>query len=402
MTDLAWAAAQLSARRPDHSLPSPLYNDPRALAFDLDAIFARSWLMGCMECELPKAGSYIAFTVGQWPVIVVRDKAGEIRAFHNSCRHRGSVLCPNGHGSAPKLVCPYHRWTYDLDGSLFAAGRMPEQFDKRDHGLAPIALRRVAGAVFVCLADDPPEFESFAAPFADYAGPLDFTQLKLAATDLLVEEANWKLVMENARECYHCATGHPELAQTFPVQHGGHYGAGATASAETFTGEMDAAGLPHASLEGSWWQIARFALNPGARTISMDGEAVCAQPLTAINGGNVGSLRFATEPNMFAHATGDHLFVFTCMPVGPHETHVYSRWYVHKDAVEGVDYDVDRLKELWLKTNAQDKALAENNQRGVLSPGYRPGPYSLEAEPLVVRFADWYCARAAERVGADG
>lgn len=402
MNDLAWAAAQLGSRLPDHSLPAALYNDPRSLQFDLEAIFARSWLMAGMECEVPGAGSYLAFNVGQWPVIVVRDKAGEIRAFHNSCRHRGSILCQPGHGSAPKLVCPYHRWTYDLDGSLFAAGRMPDGFDKSTHGLTPIALRRVAGAIFVCLADDPPEFDSFAQSFAEYAGPLDFSNLKLAATDTLVEQANWKLVMENARECYHCATGHPELAQTFPVQHVRHFGIDRDPAAQRFGEEMDAAGLPHAAREGSWWQIARFALNPGACTISMDGAPVCARPLTAINGGNVGSLRFATEPNMFAHATGDHLFVFTCVPAGLHETHVYSRWYVHKDAVEGTDYDLDRLKELWLKTNAQDKALAENNQRGVLSPGYRPGPYSPDAEPLVLRFADWYCQRAAEKVGSHG
>ena len=116
MTDLAWAAAQLDARLPDHSLPAALYNDPRALAFDMAAIFARSWLFAGMECEVPRAGSYLAFNVGHWPILLVRDKAGDLRAFHNSCRHRGSILCQPGYGAVPKLVCPYHRWTYDLDG----------------------------------------------------------------------------------------------------------------------------------------------------------------------------------------------------------------------------------------------------------------------------------------------
>jgi len=398
MQHLAWAAEQLDARKPDHCLPQGLYTDPRAFDFDLEAVYARSWLMAGLECELPTPGSYLAFNVGTWPVLVVRDKAGAIRAFHNSCRHRGSILCQPGHGSSPKLVCPYHRWTYDLDGSLFAAGRMPEHFDKREHGLRPIALRRVGGVIFVCLADDPPRFDDFGDAFANYAGPLDFTQLKLAATDLLVEEANWKLVMENARECYHCPTGHPELGTSFPVHMVRHFDTHRNPDGPSFAEQMDAAGLPHAAIEGTWWQLARFALNPGTSSISMDGQPVSAKPLTMLNGGNVGSLRWAIDPHIFAHATGDHVFVFSCMPVGPRETHVFSRWYVHKDAVEGVDYQLDALKELWLKTNMQDKELAENNQRGILSPGFVPGPYSLEAEALVARFADWYCDTARDYV----
>lgn len=402
MNDLAWAAAQLNARLPDHSLPQGLYTDPRSLTFDLDAIYRRSWLMAGLDCDLPEPGNYLALSIGDWPVLLVRDKAGEVRAFHNSCSHRGSILCQNGQGSAPKLVCPYHRWTYDLDGSLFAAGRMGEGFDKSAHGLRTVALRQVAGALFICLDDNPPDFEPFAKAFAAYAGPLDFSQLKLAATDVLVEDANWKLVMENARECYHCPTGHPELGQSFPVHMVRHFDTVRNPEAEQFAEAMDAHGLPHAAIEGPWWQLARIALNPGSSTISMDGQSVCAKPLTTLNGGKVGSLRWAIDPHLFAHATGDHVFMFSCMPVGPRETHVFSRWYVHKDAQEGTDYDLTALKELWLKTNAQDKELAENNHRGVLSPGYRPGPYSQEAEALAQRFTDWYCRHAADYVAAHG
>jgi Rieske 2Fe-2S family protein len=402
MNNVAWAAEQLASRQPAHSLPQSLYADQRAFEFDVEAIYGQSWLMAGLECDLPKAGSYLALTVGPWPVLLVRDRAGDIRAFHNSCRHRGSILCQPGQGAAPKLVCPYHRWTYDLDGSLFAAGRMAADFDKSAHGLRPIALRRVAGALFICLADEPPPFDDFAESFAAYAGPLNFADLKLAATDVLVEEANWKLVMENARECYHCPTGHPELSHSFPVHMFGHFDPLKNPDSEGFGRQMDAIGLPHAGIEGSWWQLARFALNPGSSTISMDGQPLCAKPMTTLNGGNVGSLRWAIDPHLFAHATGDHLFVFSCMPVGPRETHVFSRWYVHKDAVEGTDYNVPDLTELWLKTNTQDKEFAENNHRGVLSPGYTPGPYSAEAEALVVRFADWYCERARDYVDHHG
>lgn len=399
MTNSAWAAAQLTKRQAGHTLPQPLYTDQRAFEFDLQAIFGRSWLMAGLACELPETGSYLALDIGPWPIVIVRDRHGEIMAFHNACRHRGSMLCQAGHGQSPKLVCPYHRWTYDLDGSLFAAGRMPDEFDKAEHGLQPVALRQAAGALFVCLAAEPPEFDSFGTPFQHYAGALNFANLKLAASDMLVEEANWKLVMENARECYHCPTGHPELGASFPVHMVRNFDTVRNPEAVAFAAQMDALGLPHAAIEGSWWQLARFALNPGSSTISMDGQPVCTKPIVA---GNVGSLRWAIDPHQFAHATNDHVFVFTCVPVGPRETHVYSRWYVHKDAVEGADYQVPALTELWLKTNAQDKQLAENNHRGVQSPGYRPGPYSPDAEALAARFTDWYCERALDYVDAHG
>lgn len=398
MIDLAWAGTQLAARQAGHTLPAALYSDSRSFDFDLAAIFGRSWLMAGLECELHGSGSYMAFNIGPWPVLLVRDRAGEIRAFHNSCRHRGSILCQPGQGSAPKLVCPYHRWTYNLDGSLFAAMRMPDEFDRSAHGLKPIALRSVAGALFICLADDPPPFDEFGAVFAEYAGPLNFADLKLAATDLMVEQANWKLVMDNARECCHCPTGHPELAVSFPVVFNGLIGAEGDPRAQEYAAQMDALGLPHAARQGEWWQIGRFALNQGAKTISMDGQHLVKKLLIEGNGGNAGSLRWAIDPHLFAHAVADHVFTCSFLPVSPTETHAHSKWFVHKDAVEGVDYDPETMKELWIKTNLQDRELAENNHRGIQSPGYTPGPYSPEAEALALRLTDWYCDKARDYV----
>jgi Rieske 2Fe-2S family protein len=126
----------------------------------------------------------------------------------------------------------------------------------------------------------------------------------------------------------------------------------------------------------------------------MDGQHLVKKLLIEDNGGNVGSMRWAVDPHLFAHATADHVFTCSFMPVSATETHAYSKWFVHKDAVEGVDYDLPALKELWIKTNQQDRELAENNQRGVVSPGYRPGPYSPEAESLALRFTNWYCDKA--------
>lgn len=388
--------AWLNRRRADHTLPQPLYTTQAAFDFDMKAIYGQSWLMIGMDCELPKTGSYISMMVGQWPVIITRDRDGNIRAFHNSCRHRGSMVCALGHGTAPKLVCPYHRWTYDLDGSLFAANRMPDDFVKEDHGLKPVGLRNVDGALFICLAENPPPFDDFGDKLAAYAAAHRFKDAKLAHESVLVENANWKLVMENARECYHCGTGHPALAKTFPVEMSRHFDSGEDARVKAFEATMDAHGLPHTPVEGHWWQVARFALNPGCVSISEDGRHVSKKLMCELNNGDLGSMRFALDPHCFVHCTADHVFMFSAMPVGPNETHVFSKWYVHKDAVEGVDYDIASLIDLWSKTNLEDKRLAENNQVGVNSLGYTPGPYSQEAEMLAQRFTDWYCDKARE------
>jgi glycine betaine catabolism A len=398
--DLDGIKGSLRARRLGHSLPQKLYTDAAVFDFDMQAIYAASWLMVGMACELPKSGSYISMMIGKWPVIVIRDKSGEIRAFHNSCRHRGSMICPVGSGTAPKLVCPYHRWTYDLDGSLFAAGRMADDFEKSDHGLKSVALQRVEGALFICLSDNPPPFDDFGEKLAAYAAPHNLSDAKLAHQSVLVENANWKLVMENARECYHCGMSHPALAKTFPVEMSRHFESGEDARIKAFTASMDANALPHTPVEGHWWQVARFALNEGCVSISEDGQHLSKKLMCDANGGNIGSMRFALDPHCFVHCTADHIFMFSAMPVGLNETHVYSKWYVHKDAVEGVDYDLETLTDLWTKTNLEDKQLAENNQVGVNSLGYTPGPYSQEAEMLALRFTDWYCDVARDYIAA--
>jgi glycine betaine catabolism A len=383
--DLERIETLFGQRREGHTLPQGLYTEPNSFDFDMTAIYGQSWLMAGMECELPKAGSYVSMMVGKWPVIITRDRQGEIRAFHNSCRHRGSMICAVGSGTAPKLVCPYHRWTYDLDGSLFAANRMADDFDKADHGLKPVAVECIAGTIFICLSETPPPIDDFRDKLTAYAAPHHLKDAKLAHESVLVEHANWKLVMENARECYHCGTGHPELSKTFPVGMSKHFDSGHDARVLAFEAAMTAYGLPQTPVEGHWWQVARFALNEGCVSISSDGKHLSRKLMCEANEGDIGSMRWAVDPHCFVH-----------------ETHVTGKWYVHKDAVEGVDYDVEKLIALWTTTNLEDKALAENNQVGVNSIGYTPGPYSQEAEMLAQRFTDWYCDKAREYIAAHG
>ena len=394
MVDLAKIKTLLDARRPGHSLPQGLYNDPEAFEFDLEAIYQRSWLQVGFEIELPKPGSHFAVTLGRWPVLVLRDRAGELRAYHNTCRHRGSQICPDGHGSSARLVCPYHKWTYELTGELAHAGRMGADFDPSAHSLRPIHLANVGGVLLVCLGDDPPEIESFRREFPPLLAPHHLADAKLAHESTLHERGNWKLVMENARECYHCATGHPELALSFPVGASGHFDYGEDDGLERFNARMAELGLPVGPVEGTWWQAMRFALNDGCVSMTTDGRPTVTKPMCTLGGGDVGSLRWSIEPHSFTHACGDYMFMFSALPISPNETVVHSKWLVHKDAVEGADYDLERLTHLWTATNLQDRDLVELNQRGVNSPGYTPGPYSIEAEALALRFVDWYWTTA--------
>ncbi len=391
----------LAQRQPGHSLPQAFYGDADVFAFDLAAIYARNWLVAGFEVELPGPSTMLALTIGRWPVLITRDRNGDLHAFHNSCRHRGAQLCDDGRHAGSRLTCPYHRWTYDLAGKLAGAARMPDDFDRSQHGLKPIHIEAMAGVLYICLGDDAPDFAPFRTAFEPLLAPHDLGNAKVAFESVLVEQANWKLVMENGRECYHCPAGHPELAKSFPVAASGHFDYGDDAvRVAAFDARMAAAGLGVGPVEGDWWQAARFPLNPGTVSLSMDGRHACATLMCATGGGDIGSLRWALEPHSFCHATADQVFMFSALPVGPQETHVVAKWLVHKDAVEGVDYTIKGLTDLFTRTNLQDRALAENNQRGVNSLGYEPGPYSPEAEALVIRFVDWYCATAAAYLDA--
>jgi Rieske 2Fe-2S family protein len=394
MSDFSRVRHLLASRRPGHALPQALYSTEEAFAFDLRAIFARSWVLAAFEAELPTPGAALALTVGTSPIVVLRNRAGEIRGFHNSCRHRGAMVCPPGRSQRPVLVCPYHQWSYDLNGRLVSARRMQEDFDPAAHALRPIHVRNVAGCLYVSLAEDPPPFDEFCNGLAPLLAPHDLPSAKLAHEQVFVEKANWKLVMENARECYHCAVRHPDLALTFPTEVRAHFEGDEAGRVARFNARMEQAGLPVGPTMGDWWGAIRFPLNDGVVSMTMDGKHAVSRLMVEQEAGDVGSVRWAGEPNSFCHALADHVFVFTAEPTGPQETLVTTKWFVHKDAVEGVDYHLENLVALWLTTNRQDIELVENNQRGVNSVGYVPGPYSEEAEALVGRFTDWYCHEA--------
>jgi glycine betaine monooxygenase A len=386
--------ALFAERRTGYTLPQGLYVDPAVHDFDICAIFPRTWLQAGFESEIPAPGDYLTLEVGDSPIVVVRNQDGAVGAFFNTCRHRGAQICLEKHGHAVRLVCPYHQWSYDLRGRLVQAARMHEGFDWTGFNLCPIKVETVAGVIFICLGDHPPDFTPFRNALEPMIEPHELRKTKLVHTQTLIEQADWKLVMENARECYHCRAGHPQLMRSyrdFTVKET----SGAPQQWEkAFIQNCESKGLPTREVIAAWYQIGRYPLGDGIFSYTMDGKPAVTKTLGRVGDGDVGTMWWGVQPNCFNHVVGDYAFCFQAWPTGPGETTVTGKWFVHQDAVEGADYDLGRLIEVWTATNTQDGLLVENAQRGIKSMAYTPGPYSQITEQLVVRLLDWYCESA--------
>ena len=402
----------LLRRRAGHSLEAPFYLDEAIHRADQDLIFARHWIFIGQEPDVPQPGDVMALPVGNAPVLILRDDDGAVRAFHNVCRHRGAQLVPDGKGQVGNLVCRYHTWTYGLDGRLLFADHMGEGFDGSCRGLKPIALRSVAGLLFICLADAPPDdIEDMASAMEPYLLPHGLADARIAWQTDLVEDGNWKLTMENNRECYHCAANHPELtvplfAYGFGFAPGG-MDEGELAQAARYDGlvedmhaRWERSGLPSRRIErltgrATGFRTERLPLDQAGESHTADTRAACKRLLGALTEPKLGGLSFWTQPNSWHHVMADHAVTFCALPLGPDRTLLRTTWLVHKDAVEGVDYDLANLTSVWEATNRQDAALVGITQSGVRSPAYAPGPYSPYTEGLVEQFCEWYLARMA-------
>lgn len=383
----------LNEQRSGFSLARPFYADPDVFAEDLRAIWQREWIFAASIAEFPKTGSYVTLQLGAYPVVVVRGADGVIRAFHNVCRHRGQRICSKPSGQAAKLVCPYHQWTYDPDGRLLWARDMGTDFDASKHGLKPVHCAQAAGMVFICLAEEAPDFAAVQAEADRYAAPHGMADLKVAFQSRIVEAGNWKLVLENNRECYHCAGSHPSLCRTFsddPDLVGSDDSLSSPAGA-AHVNRCEEAGLPsrYVIAPNEQWRLVRIPFVGEAVSYTMDGAAA-APRLPGMPFANAGSLLFFHYPNTWNHFLSDHVLNFRVLPISATETEVVTTWLVHKDAVEGRDYDLKRLTEVWLATNDEDRRVVEENQIGVTSPAYEPGPYSAKQESGVIQFVDWY------------
>jgi Rieske 2Fe-2S family protein len=396
---------QLVARRAaGMSLEAPFYTSQEHFDLDIEAIYAKSWIFVANDAEIPDPGDYVTITLGRYSIIVTRDDDENVRAYHNVCRHRGARIITDERGSVGRIVCGYHQWTYGMDGALLHADSQGPDFDPTCFSLRGVHARSVAGLIFICIsADTPPDFDDFVATVEPYLLPHGLSEAKVAKQIDLIENGNWKLTLENNRECYHCG-GHPELLSSyFPV-----YGfdlddipARLAPARDRYLAAMNESheiweklSLPYAEIEEldtrpTGFRIQREPLEKAGESFTPDGTAACSKLMADFPIAKLGRNSLHVQPNSWFHFMADHAITFSAIPVAPDKTLVRTTWLVHPDAVEGVDYDVDNLTTVWRRTNEQDAVFVERAQQGVSSPAYVPGPYS-PSEYQVEAFINWY------------
>jgi phenylpropionate dioxygenase-like ring-hydroxylating dioxygenase large terminal subunit len=396
---VAERVSEIVRRQPKaHSLHQTLYNSSQAFRHDMERIFFRHWILAGHESSAPKPGDWFVHEMAQESIIVVRGKDGTLRAFVNVCRHRGSRICNAASGHATVLVCPYHAWSYDLDGSLRGARYMPADFDKSKHGLKPVHLELVEGLVFISLAETPLSFETARAAISGTYGAYGWGSAKVAHRETYVVEANWKLAVENYLECYHCTPAHPEYSKLHALEQPLDRIAGLNAAMEarSLALGVDVATIDHrvASETGEAAIFTfRYALYEGVKTGAMNGEPVA--PLMgkfSDYDGGVTSTHFL--PSSFFIAYPDHGVFYRFMPLTPSSSALELVWLVSRDAREGVDYDLEKLTWLWRVTTQADKRITEDAQKGVNSRFYEPGPYA-PVEQNAIAWIAWYLEEIA-------
>ncbi len=371
---------QLQGRRPGFSLEQIFYADPAVYAHDLD-ILRQRWFCAGHVSDLPQRGDYITTQLGPDSAIVVRGPNGEVRAFHNVCRHRGSRICLEAQGHAALLVCPYHAWSYDLEGKLKAARQMPETFDASDYSLKPVALKIIEGVIFLSFANQPVDFTLAAPALKNMFGAYGWADAKVAHRALYAVDANWKLAMENYHECYHCTPSHQEFSRLHTLA---KPKAQRSESEHILLASAPDCGIEVAEFEA--WpvepdteelvRVIRSSLYDGTVTGSADGQPVA--PLMGDIKAYDGGCSFAELGYLSSFlAYADHGLIYRFIPRGVQRTEIEVIWLVSNDAVEGKDYDLEKLIWLWHVTSLADKKIIEMNQAGVNSSAYEPGPYSL-------------------------
>jgi len=382
LTEDKRSVAELIAdRKPGYALDQRFYTDASIYALELERIIYRNWILAGHQSQLPDPGDFKVLDVAGESAIIVRGTNGSLRGFANVCRHRGSLVCLAHEGHTDKFACPYHGWTYDIDGKLIAARNMPEDFDMAAHGLNPVSVDVIHGMIFVCFTDMPPSLEGARRDLAEPMAMFDIENLKVAAQKNYEIPANWKLSIENYQECYHCATAHPEYARMHTlmldsgkrerVQGSMHERMKACGVKDIFIDHIDTA----ARAGEMGYGYSRTALFEKFKTGSKDGGPV-APLLGEFADYDGGASDFSFGAFSFLLAYSDHVVAYVFTPVDQNNSNCQIYWLVRGDAEEGKDYDVDKLTWLWDVTTQADKEIIGNNSRGVHSKYYRPGPFS--------------------------
>jgi glycine betaine catabolism A len=334
-------------------LPRDAYTSPRVFAFEQERFFAGSWTCVGREGDLEATGAQRAVRVGGAGVLLVRGTDGRARAFANTCRHRGHELLGVGEQTTRRTVlCPYHAWTYDLDGSLRAAPgfRDHTEFRPGEHGLVELPLESWHGFLFVNGSGDAPPFAEHVGALDELVAPYQPARLVPLASHAYDLACNWKVVLENYHECYHCPLIHPELCQVSPPASGDNF-------------ELDGA-----------WVGGTMDLKDHAATMSLDGHSD-GVPIPGLDAERLRTVAYlGLFPNLLLSLHPDYLLTHLVEPLGPDLSHVVCTWYFPPEATERPGFDPAYAVEFWDRTNRQDWAACESVQRGMASPHFQPGP----------------------------
>ncbi|WP_277182729.1 aromatic ring-hydroxylating dioxygenase subunit alpha [Caballeronia sp. BR00000012568055] len=401
----------LDSREPGHGMPGELFGRQDVFDTDLDVFFNKLWILVGVTADVPEPGDVHTVDIGRASVMIVRDEDEQIRAYRNVCRHRGSrIMKTAGKASVGMLVCPYHQWTYELDGSLRHTTHMGKDFDPKCHSLIPVHLKVVGSHVFICLADTPPEdFSTLESVMLPRFAPYDLQRTKIAHEMTIIENGNWKLVMENNRECYHCSATHPELVNSFLAEDFGFCPDGQSEEALTAfeeykkqnaanQAEWENDGYVCASFESldetvqTNFRTQRLVIAGTGESQTMTTQVASKKLLGGLERRDLGDVHMWGH-HSWTHVMSDHVVVAYAIPLAPDKTMVRTVWLVHADAVEGVDYDLTELTEVWVATTTQDAELVGNTHSGTQDPAYRPGPFSQYTEAYLDQFSRWYDAR---------
>jgi len=357
---------EASAQNP-RSLPQKYFVSPEIFAEEQEKIFSNEWLLVGHQNQISKPGDYFVINVAGESLIVTRDQGSVIRAFYNVCRHRGTRLKEQASGHSSTIQCPYHAWTYGLDGRLIGAPHMDEVpgFDKADYPLHPVNLELWEGFIFVNLVPKRDGWLSLEEWFAPLSGKFSHWNMSILQPAKRIEydvRANWKLMFENYSECYHCPGVHPQLQKVSPYD----------------SAKND---LREGPFLGGYMKI-----NPG-KSLTMSGNA-CAAFVGEIE--NLQRVFYYTIfPNMLLSLHPEYVMVHQLLPQSPERTLILCDWFFHPDAFARDDFNPDDAIEFWDITNKQDWHVCELSQQGISSRAHKPGPYSSR-ESIPAAWDEYY------------
>mgnify|MGYP000321270735 CR=1 FL=1 len=376
-----------------YSLEQEFYKNPDIYQKEIENIFLHHWLFAGHTSQIPKTGDYFLCEFDKESIIVIRTKDGSVKAHLNVCRHRGSHICLEKQGTAKSLTCPYHAWTYNLNGDLIAARNMADDFDPLSNGLHSANVEMVGGLIFVSLAKDPPSLKGMQDDLKDVFDVFGFDNMKLAKHTHYPIQANWKLVVENYQECYHCAPSHKDFAKVHAMaQSLERFDAQKEAFIKNSDGYVRTKVSPfyfdQAKDGEEGYQYDRNPLLTGRKSGSKGGKPV-APLLGKLKVYEEASSEFMVGPITFFLIYDDHMLAYRFLPETHETSHCDLYWFVRDDAVEGKDYDLEELTWLWQVTILDDEKIIENNQKGVDSRYYTPGRLS-EWESFPQHFLNFY------------